>query len=731
MGTVVKSDHVVTLELYEGYEGVEITKVSDSKERETVKVARLGRKEGGEVDLKSVFKTINLSQYPNLKRIFLNSRFAGDYKGKPGKAWLGGIQVHYEAEGIRTDFENVFGKLRKTKPRAKRSKSTSCPKSRRPPCTGDWKHERKNNKGDDCCYKRPGKGSKKAKPESTLTIQLKDQALYANVRYPMKNHDLYLLVQRTIREHLPSQGGTVAIRGVKDNKSWAKHHKVVHVDPTYNVTLRKLRGKPVTIQLSQGNVSGADILKAVRKAYRGKNYSITREDGLYIVAEANYRVSSLGSLKIVKKEKSRRTKAISKLQTKWRKDSSAFKKEMIREGVGKKTCSSITHPSNCMTRSDCVYDSDHCRNRKSKREMHKISKLRAHQLAKEKRERIDKRRLAALSFARGQRPRVFPRRRGGAMGGGVVHPLKSKSRSQSPSKSKSRPRQKPRMSLRTVASIKQRFAAMLNRARGRIASKKEESERRQREAAEALKKQRAERQAILQKRIKADREKSERERKERHARERALMRRGKAARFIQQRWRDRKAERKNKEYWKKIVAGRKRFEAKHAKSSVTSTSSSPSGKKSLRILPHRYEGKIRPYIAKLGTRRVSTGSTSPIEYKRVEVKHRPVREQYRTDCKCAGDSPCKDGICYIDDTAIQTCKDEKVKVYPGIPREQQYDPTKADERAYVKCNPDGTGRKIRRGPAKPKERKVAIRRSSGVAARLAALRRAQGRDPSS
>ena len=94
----------------------------------------------------------------------------------------------------------------------------------------------------------------------------------------MKNHDLYLLVQRTIREHSPSShvgGGTITIQGVKDNKSWAKHHKVVHVDPTYNVTLRKLRGKPVTIQLSQGNVSGADILKAVRRAYRGKNYSVT------------------------------------------------------------------------------------------------------------------------------------------------------------------------------------------------------------------------------------------------------------------------------------------------------------------------------------------------------------------------------------------------------------------------------------------------------------------------
>lgn len=107
---------MVTLQFYEGYEGVEITKVSNTKKKETTTVARLGSKEGGEVDLKSVLKTLNLSHYPNLKDIDIDSRFEGDYGGKPGKAWLGNIRVSYGAEGMRKDFQDVFGKLRKTKP---------------------------------------------------------------------------------------------------------------------------------------------------------------------------------------------------------------------------------------------------------------------------------------------------------------------------------------------------------------------------------------------------------------------------------------------------------------------------------------------------------------------------------------------------------------------------------------------------------------------------------------
>ena len=651
-----------------------MTKVSDSKDKEKNIVDRLGDLEGGEVDIKSVLKTGILRPYTNLKELYLSSRFDGDCPdSRSGHGYYGHIKVRFSSRCLREDFESSVGKLKSSKPRrgSSRSLSSTCPKPRRPPCDGDWKHARKNAKGDDCCYKRPA--TKKVKPEETLTIRLRDQVLYTNVKYPMRNHDLYLLVQRTIRTHSPSLGGAITIRGVNDNGRWAKHHKVVHVEPSYEVTLQKLRGKPVTVQLGQGNMDGADILKAVRKVYKGKDYSLVKESGLHIVSGANYRVSDLGKLRIVKKrkEKSRRSKALSTVQKQWRHQRSTFKKEMLGEGAGKRPCSSIEQPSNCMVRSDCVYDRDHCRRRKFRREQHKIDKVTAYRLArKRKTTRVKKELPPLLGFARGKKPIVFP-----------------------VSKKKMPVSRKPKLKSRHV--VKDKLLALLGKARLNFAKKKLD-------------------------------EKFEKARVERHVHDIALHRRGKAARTLQKKWRSRLGKRreaaktlqqkwKHRQFLKKHVHFPKDLELpKSLKRAAT---------------PRRFEGHVRPSIAALGRYTKPSSSRDSLPEKEV-VERRLVRSSRATPCVCA--SPCNEGYCHVEDSAIQTCKDSKVYfANMGVPKHQQLDPETADERAVVKCE-GGVPRKIRRGPARKSERTGVRDRkpktSSGLAARLAAFRAAAKKD---
>lgn len=668
----MKSDSVVTIHLNENYSGIEFTKISDTGDKETNLVGRLGDLESGDVDIVHVLPTVGFKNYPNLKTIILSSRFDGDYGGGPGKGWYGTIKVEYSSGGLCKDFEKTIGRLKKTKPRARSSSRSSCPVARRPPCIGDWKHERKNNKGDDCCYKRPVRGTS-TKPDTTLTIHLGDQVLYTDVKYPMRNHELYLLVQRTIRSHAPSMGDTISIQGVKDNGRWSKHHKVVYVQPSYNVTLRKLRGKAVTIQLSQGNVTGADILKAVGKAYRGRAYDVTKDNGVYIVSGETYRVSSLKSLNIVKKRKktSRRAQVFSKFQTKWRKNRSDFKKAMIREGAGKRPCSAIEHPSNCMARNDCVYDSNHCRVRKHTREQHSISKIRAHQLAHRPRKHVRAEIPALLNFARGQRPVLPKRKKTGTT------------------------------SKKTLDSVRGRFLSLLERARGNISNRKHQ-EHSQQEVVE----RKQDDQHVLQQKLKAYDEKTERERRERHARDKALFKKGKAARFIQQRWRNLKLAQSSKT---KPVTPPKSSPPPQDKPKKKITFKKP-------LIQRRFEGTVGKHIAAMGIRReprvTSPASPRPIQH--------PLRSTHRTPCACAKDSPCTMGFCHIDDSSIHSCKDDKVKLY--VPR--RYDIEKGrDERAFIKCGADGSPVKIRhRAPAHLRPRKKVIKKPR-QSSRIAALAR--------